>query len=183
MLGTVDVETFAQTLRYIHDGRVTEVLSLLDRMTVAGRELSRFVVDLTWYIRNLILAQSGEDLSDALEMSGEQMKLLSHEARVYQTEELMRYVSVLCELTNRLRFESQKRVLIEMSMIRLCRPQTDVNSDAVLDRIRRLEQELTELRRTGVSIAPEEEVVAEAPEEALPQALPEDLQAVLDNWA
>ena len=67
-------------------------------------------------------------------------------------------------------------------MIRLCRPQTDVNSDAVLDRIRRLEQELTELRRTGVSIAPEEEVVAEAPEEALPQALPEDLQAVLDNW-
>ncbi|MBO4766026.1 MAG: DNA polymerase III subunit gamma/tau [Lachnospiraceae bacterium] len=182
VLGTVDVETFAQTLRYIHDGRVTEVLSLLDRMTVAGRELSRFVVDLTWYIRNLILAQSGEDLSDALEMSGEQMKLLSHEARVYQTEELMRYVSVLCELTNRLRFESQKRVLIEMSMIRLCRPQTDVNSDAVLDRIRRLEQELTELRRTGVSIAPEEEVVAEAPEEALPQALPEDLQAVLDNW-
>ncbi len=182
VLGTVDVETFAQTLRYIHDGRVTEVLSLLDRMTVAGRELSRFVVDLTWYIRNLILAQSGEDLSDALEMSGEQMKLLSHEARVYQTEELMRYVSVLCELTNRLRFESQKRVLIEMSMIRLCRPQTDVNSDAVLDRIRRLEQELTELRRTGVSIAPEEEVAAEAPEEALPQALPEDLQAVLDNW-
>ena len=182
VLGTVDVETFAQTLRCIHDGRVTEVLSLLDRMTVAGRELSRFVVDLTWYIRNLILAQSGEDLSDALEMSGEQMKLLSHEAKVYQTEELMRYVSVLCELTNRLRFESQKRVLIEMSMIRLCRPQTDVNSDAVLDRIRRLEQELTELRRTGVSIAPEEEVVAEAPEEALPQALPEDLQAVLDNW-
>ena len=182
VLGTVDVETFAQTLRYIHDGRVTEVLSLLDRMTVAGRELSRFVVDLTWYIRNLILAQSGEDLSDALEMSGEQMKLLSHEARVYQTEELMRYVSVLCELTNRLRFESQKRVLIEMSMIRLCRPQTDVNSDAVLDRIRRLEQELTELRRTGVSIAPEAEVVAEAPEEALPQALPEDMQAVLDNW-
>ena len=184
VLGTVDVETFAQALRYVHEGRVTDVLSLLDKMTVAGRELSRFVVDLTWYIRNLILAQSGEDLSEALEVSGEQMKLLAHEAKVYAPEELMRYVTVLCDLTNRLRYESQKRVMIEMSMIRLCRPQTDVNTDAVLERIRVLEQELTELRRTGVAIAPEEpeQETANEPAEKLPEALPEDLQQVLENW-
>ena len=184
VLGTVDVETFAQTLRYVHEGRVTDVLTLLDKMTVAGRELSRFVVDLTWYIRNLILAQSGEDLSEALEVSGEQMKLLAHEAKVYAPEELMRYVTVLCDLTNRLRYESQKRVMIEMSMIRLCRPQTDVNTDAVLERIRVLEQELTELRRTGVAIAPEEpeQETANEPAEKLPEALPEDLQQVLENW-
>ena len=184
VLGTVDVETFAQTLRYVHEGRVTDVLTLLDKMTVAGRELSRFVVDLTWYIRNLILAQSGEDLSEALEVSGEQMKLLAHEAKVYAPEELMRYVTVLCDLTNRLRYESQKRVMIEMSMIRLCRPQTDVNTDAVLERIRVLEQELTELRRTGVAIAPEEpeQETASEPAEKLPEALPEDLQQVLENW-
>ncbi|MCR5376082.1 MAG: DNA polymerase III subunit gamma/tau [Lachnospiraceae bacterium] len=184
VLGTVDVETFAQALRYVHEGRVTDVLTLLDKMTVAGRELSRFVVDLTWYIRNLILAQSGEDLSEALEVSGEQMKLLAHEAKVYAPEELMRYVTVLCDLTNRLRYESQKRVMIEMSMIRLCRPQTDVNTDAVLERIRVLEQELTELRRTGVAIAPEEpeQETANEPAEKLPEALPEDLQQVLENW-
>jgi DNA polymerase-3 subunit gamma/tau len=112
------------------------------------------------------------------------MKLLAHEAKVYAPEELMRYVTVLCDLTNRLRYESQKRVMIEMSMIRLCRPQTDVNTDAVLERIRVLEQELTELRRTGVAIAPEEpeqETVSE-PAEKLPEALPEDLQQVLENW-
>ena len=182
VLGTVDVETFAQALRYLHEGRVTDVLGLLDRMTVAGRELSRFVVDLTWYIRNLILAQSGEDLSEALEVSGEQMKLLAHEAKVYSPEELMRYVTVLCELTNRLRYESQKRVMIEMSMIRLCRPQTDVNADAVLERIRVLERDLEELRRTGVAAAPVEVEEEPEPVEELPQALPEELQAVIDNW-
>jgi len=182
VLGTVDVEVFAQALRYVHEGRVKELLSLLDEMTVAGRELSRFIVDLTWYLRNLILAQSGEDLSEALEVSGEQMKLLAHEAKVYSPEELMRYVTVLCELTNRLRHESQKRVLIEMSMIRLCRPQTDVNTEAVLERIRVLEQELTELRRTGVSVAPEEPEEEVRQEQELPAALPEELQAVLDNW-
>ncbi len=182
VLGTVDVETFALALRYIHEGRVTRIIRLLDEMTVAGRELPRFIVDLTWYLRNLLLAQSGEDLSEALEMSGEQMKLLAHEAKVYAPEELMRYISVLCELTNRLRHESQKRVLIEMTVVRLCRPQVDVNTEAVLDRIRRLENEIAVLRRTGVAVpteAPEEE---EKPKEKVKVALPENILDLVNNW-
>ena len=183
VLGSVDVETFGQALRYIHDGRVTKILGLLDELTIAGRELPRFIVDLVWYIRNLVLAQSGEDLSDALEVSEEQMKLLAHEAKVYEPEELLRYISVLGELTNRLRAESQKRVLIEMSMIRLCRPQTDVNTDAVLERIRRLEAEIEELRRTGVAMPAETaEEPEEAPQEALPVAVSDELKAVVENW-
>ena len=182
VLGTVDVETFALALRYIHEGRVTRVIRLLDDMTVAGRELPRFIVDLTWYLRNLLLAQSGEDLSEALEMSGEQMKLLAHEAKVYAPEELMRYISVLCELTNRLRHESQKRVLIEMTVVRLCRPQVDVNNEAVLDRIRRLENELAVLRRTGVSAPVEEPEEEEKPKEKLKLALPEHILDLVKNW-
>ena len=151
-------------------------------MTVAGRELPRFITDLTWYLRNLLLAQSGEDLSEALEMSGEQMKLLAHEAKVYAPEELMRYISVLCELTNRLRHESQKRVLIEMTVVRLCRPQVDVDNEAVLDRIRRLENELAVLRRTGVSAPAEEPEEEEAPKEKLKVALPESILDVVKNW-
>ncbi|MBR6020586.1 MAG: DNA polymerase III subunit gamma/tau [Lachnospiraceae bacterium] len=181
VLGTVDVETFAKALRYIHDGRVTKIIRLLDEMTVAGRELPRFIVDLTWYLRNLLLAQSGEDLSEALEMSGDQMKMLAHEAKVYTPEELMRYISVLCELTNRLRHESQKRVLIEMTVVRLCRPQTDVNTDAVLDRIRRLESELAVLKRTGVA-APVAEPEEEAPKEKVKLAMPEHILDVARNW-
>ncbi|MBR4812939.1 MAG: DNA polymerase III subunit gamma/tau [Lachnospiraceae bacterium] len=182
VLGTVDVETFALALRYIHDGKIPKIIRLLDEMTVAGRELPRFIVDLTWYLRNLLLAQSGEDLSEALEMSGEQMKLLAHEAKVYAPEELMRYISVLCELTNRLRHESQKRVLIEMTVVRLCRPQVDVDNEAVLDRIRRLENELAVLRKTGVSAPVAEPEEEEAPKEKLKIALPEDILDVVKNW-
>ena len=182
VLGTVDVETFALALRYIHDGKIPKIIRLLDEMTVAGRELPRFIVDLTWYLRNLLLAQSGEDLSEALEMSGEQMKLLAHEAKVYTPEELMRYITVLCELTNRLRHESQKRVLIEMTVVRLCRPQVDVNNEAVLDRLRRLENEIAVLRRTGVSAPAEEPEEEEAPKEKLKIALPEQILDVVKNW-
>lgn len=51
ILGTVDMEVFAKMLRYVRDGNVSACMKLLDELVIAGRELSRFVVDFTWIIR------------------------------------------------------------------------------------------------------------------------------------
>lgn len=185
ILGTVDIEVFGRMLRYVRDGKVVECVNLLDEMVVSGRELSRFVVDFTWYMRNLLLAASGEDLSDVLEVSGEQMEILKQESQVFGAEQLMGYISVCCELTNRLRYATQKRVIVEMEFIRLCRPQMDTDNNAVLERIRRLETELEELRRNGVAIpaaGTEMQQEEEEPEQELPAALPEDIRKIAEDW-
>ena len=186
ILGTVDIEVFGRMLRYVRDGKVTECMNLLDEMVIAGRELSRFVVDFTWYMRNLLLAASGEDLSDVLEVSGEQMEMLLHEAKIFTPEQLMGYISICCELSNRLRYATQKRVVVEMEFIRLCRPQMDTDNNAVLERLRRMEATLEELQRTGIAL-PKEDVTdsveaEEEPEIELPKALPEDLQKIAEDW-
>lgn len=184
VLGTVDVEVFAKMLRFIRKGSVTDCIRLLDEMVIEGRELPRFVVDLTWYMRNLLLAKSGDDLSQVLGVTTEQMQILSHEAQVFSTEELLRYIQVLSELTNRTRFATERRVLIEMAFIELCRPQMDVDNSAVLDRIRRLEEELAKLKKNGIAIAADTQGPIEDEEpEMLEKAVSEDLQAVLDNWS
>ena len=183
VLGTVDVEVFAKMLRYIRAGSVTDCIRLLDEMVIEGRELPRFVVDLTWYMRNLLLAKSGDDLSRVLGVTTEQMQILSHEAQVFSTDELLRYINVLSELNNRIRFANERRILIEMAFIELCRPQMDVDNSAVLDRIRRLEEELAKLKKNGIAVAAEPQT-SEEPEEpvVLEKAVSEDLQSVLDSW-
>ncbi len=184
ILGSVDMEVFGRALRYIHNGEVIRCMGLLEEMVTSGRELSRFVVDFTWYMRNLLLAQSGEDISEVLEVSTEQMQMLIHEAQVFGADELMRYIQVCCELTNQLRYATQKRVLIEMAFVRLCRPQTEKDSGAMLERIRQLEDALDDLRRTGVAV-PIAEVPVEKPAEMvakMPQALPEDIAQVAQEW-
>ncbi|MCQ2423101.1 MAG: DNA polymerase III subunit gamma/tau [Lachnospiraceae bacterium] len=185
ILGTVDIEVFGRMLRHVRDGKVIECMNLLDEMVVSGRELSRFVVDFTWYMRNLLLAASGEDLSDVLEVSGEQMEMLIHEAQVFDIEQLMGYIAICCELTNQIRYATQKRVIIEMAFIRLCRPQTGSDNSAVLERIRHLESEVENLRRNGVALPAGEE--PSAPEEMeeeieLPKALPEDIRKIAEDW-
>ena len=46
----------------------------------------------------------------------------------------MRYIRVLSELSNNLRNATQKRVLVEVGLIKLCKPAMETNLDSVLDR-------------------------------------------------
>ena len=54
----------------------------------------------------------------------------------------MRYIRVFSELSNQIRFAAQKRVLVEIALIKLCRPAMETNMDSVLDRIRVLEKQM-----------------------------------------
>lgn len=197
ILGSTDVETFSVLLRYIHKGAVDECMGIVEELVTAGRDLPRFIVDFTWYMRNLLLAGTGKDISDLLEVSSEQMQVLIHEAKVFTADELMRYIGICCELTNRIRFATQKRVLIETELIKLCRPQMEDNLDALTDRLRRVESQLEELKKGGfVKLAGSSDVcgnnsgegfqesgeTGESEYAYLPKALPEDVQEVADKW-
>ncbi|MGN0166152.1 MAG: DNA polymerase III subunit gamma/tau [Lachnospiraceae bacterium] len=195
ILGSTDVETFSILLRYIHKGSVDECMRIVEELVTAGRDLPRFIVDFTWYMRNLLLAGTGRDISDLLEVSSEQMQLLIHESKVFTADELMHYIGACSELTNRIRYATQKRVLIETELIKMCHPQMEDNLEALTDRVRRLESKLEELAKGGIVIAsgdsgsegknPVEGGGAESREEEykyLPKALPEDIKEVAVKW-
>ncbi|MDD6101918.1 MAG: DNA polymerase III subunit gamma/tau [Clostridiales bacterium] len=187
LLGTSDVETFAVLLRYIKESRVDCIMRLVEEQVLAGRDLTRLVIDFTWYIRNLLLAGEGGNIGQLLEVSGEQMNMLMHEAKVFETQELMRYINILSELSNRLRYASGKRVLVETELIRMAKPQMDVDTDALTDRIRKLEAKLTSLMENGYTPSTEKnEAEAADSEQAeyeyIPEALPEDIEKLVQNW-
>lgn len=187
LLGTSDVETFSELLRYVKEGKVDQIMRMVESLVLAGRDLTRFVIDFTWYIRNLMLAGEGGNIGQILEVSTEQMKILMHEAEVFETGELMRYINILAALSNRLRYATQKRVIVETELIRMAKPQMDVDVDSLTDRIRKLEDRLTALLENGY--VPEAgdgqaQAVNSEPVEYdyIPDALPEDIQKLVSNW-
>ena len=110
---------------------------------------------------------------------------MKKEADLTDTDTLMRYIRVLSELSGQLRYATQKRVLVELAMIKLCRPAMETNLDSVLDRLRVLEQRMDErpvqqvIVQQGSSGAVSGGVEAgmAAPKAAAPvKAAPEDLQ-------
>ncbi len=149
VLGAVDTEVFSDFFRGIIDGDAIGLIHKLEKIIIDGRDLSQFVSDFTWYLRNLMLLQSSTDASDVLEMSEENLRLLKEDATLTDLNGIMRYIRVFSELSGQLKNSSQKRVMVEVALIKLTRPSMEKNLDSVLDRIKVLERQM----ETGLEAA------------------------------
>ena len=193
VLGAVDTEVFSRLLRKVLSGDVTGSIHVLEDLITGGRELGQFVSDFTWYMRNLLLVKTSENPEEAIDVSSENLKLLKEESEMTDVETLMRYIRIFSDLSNQIRFASQKRVLVEIALIKLCRPAMETNLDSVLDRLRVLEKQMEERPVQQVIVRESEAGGAGEPGAAVtgtataqqqkPQkAAPEDLQKIVAGW-
>lgn len=195
VLGTVDTEVFSKLLRKVLGQDVTSCIHILEDLLVNGKELGQFVNDFTWYLRNLLLVKTSEDAEEVLDVSSENLKALQEESQLIDTDTLMRYIRVLSELSNNLRNATQKRVLVEVGLIKLCKPAMETNLDSVLDRLRVLEEQMEKGipmaavqslpgyagMNDGIPVQPTQ-AEPSAPEKKPEKAAPEDLQRIKENW-
>ena len=77
-----------------------------------------------------------------LDVSTENLAQLKEESGMVESGTLMRYIRIFSELSGQIRYASQKRVLVEIALIKLCRPQMETGLDSILDRVRVLEEKL-----------------------------------------
>jgi len=187
-LGAVDTEIFSRLLRYIIDRNVAGTIEIVDEVVQSGKEIGQFVTDFTWYLRNIILIRSSADMADVIDVSSENLKLLQEEAKLVTDEDVMRYIRILSELNNQIRFASSKRVLVEIAMIKLCKPAIEPDVSNVLERLEHLEDEV----ENGIKINPAsvsninlsnngKENTENTPVK-VQKALPEDIKKVVENW-
>lgn len=193
VLGAVDTEVFSKLLRKVLSGDVTGSIHVLEDLITGGRELGQFVSDFTWYMRNLLLVKTSENPEEAIDVSSENLKLLKEESEMTDVETLMRYIRIFSDLSNQIRFASQKRVLVEIALIKLCRPAMETNLDSVLDRLRVLEKQMEERPVQQVIVREGDAGTAGEPgaaasdgatvQQSKPQkAAPEDLQKIVAGW-
>ncbi len=185
VLGAVDTEVFSRLLRNILDRNVLSCVKLLEEIVMQGRELTQFVTDFTWYLRNLMLAQvSDSNLEDVIDMSTDNLNRLKEEAAMVEMEQIVRYIHIFSELAGQIRYASQKRILVEIALIKLCKPEMETNQEAVLDRLRQVEEKL---ENGVVMAAPGENQVSggNIPQKEKPKlerAVPEDIREIVSKW-
>ena len=164
------------------------MISAVEQLIADGRELGQFVVDFTWYLRNLMLLKSSDEMSDVLDMSSENLTRLKEEAVQINDEELIRYIRIFSELSNQIKYSSQKRVLLEVTLIKLCRPQMEQDYSAIIQRLEQLEKKM-EQGIPVAAVASAQPVMTtnavaqnETEQNVLPKAVPEDVEQAVKNW-
>ena len=187
VLGNVDIEVFARLLRKITRGDVAGCMDLLEEVVLAGRELVQFTIDFTWYMRNLLLLKVSDESDDILEVSADQLTLLKHETEIIQAETLLRYIRIFSDLSNQIKYATQKRVLIEVALIKLCRPETETDYSSLVDRLRVLEErfeamDFSAVRAENVVKTEQLKQTEEILPELLQKAMTEDMRAIAGKW-
>lgn len=149
VLGAVDSGVFSSMFNAVIEGRTKDCITQLEEIVIQGRELGQFVTDFIWYLRNLLLVQSTDDAEGLLDMSEENLKQLKEDSTKTDGNTLMRYIRVLSELSNQLRYASQKRVMVEVALIKLTRPSMEPDMYSVLQRLKQLEAAVEDLEAGG----------------------------------
>ena len=144
VLGTADTSVFSSLLRNILNHDSIAALDIIDSMITEGRELSQFLSDFLWYLRNLLILKDQEGAEESLDMSKETIAALKEECSMVDTIALLRYIRLLSELSNQIRTATQKRVLLEVGFIKLCRPEMESDTESLSERIRQLEDKIAQ---------------------------------------
>ena len=205
VLGAVDTEVFSRLLRELLERNVAKVMKSLDELVMQGRELSQLAADFTWYLRNLLLVKTSDNIEDVLDVSTENMMQLKEESGMIETAALFRYIRVFSELSGQLKYATQKRIMLEVALIKLCTPAMETKQDTILERIRAVEEKVEKSMEASANMQGQIVYVngdgaqiaggsvingntegnfagARAQRPQIPDAIPEDVQEVVKNF-
>ena len=196
VLGAVDTEVFSKLFSAIYTQDINAALTLLADIVIQGRELSQFVNDFVWYLRNLMLVQASDQMEDVVDISSDNLKALKAQAQEVDVDTILRYIRVFSELSSQMRYAAQKRILIEITLIKMCKPQMEKNDEAFEDRLRILEQHDEEngkllkgiqagqvaVATSGTALAPGAPAQMVKEKKVLDRAVPEDIQKIVAGW-
>ena len=145
VLGTVDTEVYRQMMRFAIRGNASSLIRKLDDLLMDGRDVRQIVSDFTWYLRDLLIFKASAGSGEMDDLIEEDRQEMLEDADSVNEKQVMYFIEVLSDLSGTLKISSNRRVLTEIALIRLCRPQTSPGSlNALQSRLSVVEQKLEE---------------------------------------
>ena len=143
VLGTSETSVWRSMLQHTLDGDAAALIRQFDDLLMDGKDVRQVISDYTWYLRDLLIfkASGGSDETDSL-LEEDRQTLLQDAAKLDERQ-IMYEIEVLSELSWSLHSSANTRVLAEIGLINLCRPETKKEIPGALEaRLSRIEAQL-----------------------------------------
>ncbi|OOB80099.1 MAG: DNA polymerase III, subunit gamma and tau [Epulopiscium sp. Nuni2H_MBin003] len=178
LVGAVDTQIFFDIMDILAEQDATQIVSLCSEINNQGRNIRQFTKDLSWHIRNLLVAKTTDTSTGLLDYTKEHIQKLVEQAGKFEIPTLMRYIKIFSELDQEMKVSNMPKITLEIAMIKLCTPQSDLSAESIHDKIIALENRVEKLKVVTV-----ETKHVEKPAPALiPPAIPAEYKEIVDNW-
>ncbi len=144
--GNVSDTNILNLMKAVNESRESDALDILSSVLEGGKEISKVISDITFFLRNILLFKINKiDSTKKLYSSGEYITFASQ----LDNSLIFKYLDLLNETLNNIKYTNQKRAFFEICIIKMCdRKSLDYN--ALLRKIDALERRIINLETTNV---------------------------------
>ncbi len=141
-LGLADSEAFQRLAEAIASQDARSALELVAELAATGVDLRRFVSECIGFFRGVFLAHYAPNLAEIADEPPEVYESWKKAAEIVPSADVLRAVDLLAEALIRLREGREERLMAELALIKLTRPETASDPEALISRLDRLERRI-----------------------------------------
>ena len=169
-LGVADRETMTVLARAVADRDAPAVLSLVARLDRRGVNLRSFISEGIGFFRGAFLVHHLSDPTAVVDEPPEVVDDWKATAQVLSAPEVNRVIDQLGDALIKIREGREERLMLELALLWIVRPETSIHPAALLNRIEALEARMGEARAAPPEAKPA--VPAGPPSQAKPRPRP-----------
>jgi DNA polymerase-3 subunit gamma/tau len=175
--GAVDGSAFFKFADALSSKNAAACLSLIDEISQNGRDMNQFVLEFVSHLRDLLVASTAPN-SQAADRSAENRQTLAAQAKKIGGGFIIDLIYEFSELTSRMKYSADPRVLLEVGCIKLCVPQSEKQET-------RGNQELKnnqEARSKKQEARNEKQEIKTEAKPKIQKAVPDEIRKAAANW-
>lgn len=142
VLGILEEEVALKFADSIIDRDVIACLSLVNQVLEEGKDPRQIIRTILDHFRDLMVAKTSDSPKDLLDSTETRLQMLQTQATRAPVEDILRTLNTLVATEAEARWSPQPRLLLEIALIRLCRPEMDPTLEGLRTRLQALEQRL-----------------------------------------
>ena len=140
--GNVSDKLILDLLRKIKDGEASNALDVLNKVLDSGKEISKVISDITFFLRNVLLFKINK-----IESTKEIYKDSDYitYANSIDNSLIYKYLDILNDTLNNIKYTNQKRAFLEISIIKMSDRDKISDISSLMRRIEQLERKVERL--------------------------------------
>ena len=161
VLGISGNELNCKVIQDMSEGDSAGVLDIVAKLMEDGKDLNVFIDFLITYVRNLLVCKVSSAPEKVLDASEEDIVKIKSQAQMLSFEKINNIITVLSKAKADAKWEKSPRVIYELALVKLTRPELDNSNEALMDRLSAMEEKL----KNGVAVTVSQPKKEEEPKE------------------
>lgn len=142
-IGAVDIEIYIKLMSAIVSGDTLTAVNIIDDAVWQGKDLTQIVNEFTSFVRNVLVLKMNPAMT--VDVTSENVPRLLELGNDLSQEYLINYINILQEAASKINRATTKRIVLEVAVIKMCKPQMQQGYAAMEKRIEELEKRLEDI--------------------------------------